>query len=129
MSKNIILTPVFRSEAAILAALKALGFSEVERATNMRIWGGTQRPADLVVRRAHAGCLYGDIGFVRGAVGYQMAMDEIDSRTLMRGEFLDRFSQEYAKAVTVAVMEQYGFHTVSETKVGKQMRIAMCQGW
>lgn len=104
MSKYLQFTEVvFKSRPLLLAALAALGYTQVEEGAALPLYGyeGDRRPetAELVVRRRHVGRLSNDVGFVRADGGYVPVISEFDQRTLLGGQFLVRLRTAYSEAV------------------------------
>ncbi len=104
MSKYLTFTDVlFTNEALLIAALRDLGYAEVEQGEGLPLYGyqGDVRKerAQLVVRRRFIGAASNDLGFARTAEGFVPIISEYDQRTLKDGKFLSCLRVAYNERV------------------------------
>ena len=116
----------FRDRRLLLAALRELGFAEVEEGEALSLYGyqGDRRPetAELVVRRRHIGPASNDLGFTRTAGGYTPLISEYDERTLLGGRFLASLRTAYSEQVVQEVTRRLQ-GTARRTVEGNVVRI------
>ncbi len=104
MSKYLTFTDVvFTNEALLIAALRDLGYAEVEQGESLPLYGyqGDMREecAQLIVRRHFIGAASNDLGFTRTANGYTPIISEYDQRTLKDGKFISSLRTAYNERV------------------------------
>jgi len=104
MSKYLTFTDVvFTNEALLIAALRDLGYAEIEQGESLPLYGyqGDVREerVQLVVRRRFVGAASNDLGFTRTANGYMPVISEYDQRTLKGGNFLASLRIAYNERV------------------------------
>ena len=109
----------FENAEWLVAALAELGYTAVERGTDLVLRGydgatrvdesGRTLTADIVVRRRHVGRSSNDIGFVRTAEGFVPVISDYDHRHHLPrvhggpGEFERRLRVGYGNARAAAV--------------------------
>lgn len=97
----------FADQRLLLAALKHLGYSDVEVGEGLPLYGyqGDRRPetAEVVVRRQHVGTASNDVGFTRTAQGLVPIISEFDLRTLHDGQFLVHLRTAYSEQIVEEV--------------------------
>jgi hypothetical protein len=98
---------VFASRELLLAALRELGYAQVEEGESLPLYGyqGDRRPetAALVVRRQHLGRTSNDLGFARTADGFVPIISEYDQQHLLGGRLLVKLRTTYSENVVEAV--------------------------
>lgn len=98
---------LFTDRKLLLAALRNLGYGEVEEGEALPLFGyqGDQRPetAQIVVRRQHLGSASNDLGFTRTPQGYVPLVSEYDQQTLQGGRFLVKLRTAYSEHVVEEV--------------------------
>ena len=98
---------IFKDRRLLLAALKDLGYSDVEEGQALPLYGyqNDRRPetAEIVIRRRFVGSLSNDIGFGRTAEGFVPILSEFDRRTLVHGQFLAKLRTAYNERVVEEV--------------------------
>ena len=98
---------VFKDRRLLLAALAAMGYSEVEEGESLPLYGyqGDQRAetAAIVIRRQHVGSASNDLGFARTELGYVPIVSEYDLGALQGGQFLPRLRTLYSERVVEEV--------------------------
>ncbi len=116
----------FQDRRVLLAALAALGFTEVEEGEALPLYGyqGDRRPetAALVVRRRHIGAASNDLGFARTTQGYTPLISEYDERTLFGGRFLVRLRTAYSEQAVEEITRRLQ-GTARRTVEGNVVRI------
>ena len=117
---------VFKDRRLLLAALAAMGYSEVEEGESLPLYGyqGDQRTesAAIVVRRQHLGSASNDLGFARTELGYVPIVSEYDSRALQGGQFLPRLRTLYSERVVEEVRNRL-HGTMRRTVEGNVVKI------
>ena len=108
MSKYICFTDVtFKDQRLLVAALAALGYTEVEQGERLPLHGyqGDVRSetAEIVIRRQHVGSASNDLGFTRTAQGFVPIISEYDQRMLHGGDLLVRLRSAYSEQVVEEV--------------------------
>ncbi|MBI4496633.1 MAG: DUF1257 domain-containing protein [Chloroflexi bacterium] len=98
---------VLKDRRLLLAALAALGYTEVEEGEALPLFGyqGDRRPetAEIVVRRRFLGAASNDIGFSRTPEGYVPVISEYDQRALHSGQLLVKLRTAYSEQVVQEV--------------------------
>ena len=103
-----------RDPGALVAALRALGFADIEvHAAAQALYGyqGDARPerAEVIVRRRYVGQAANDLGFARQADGtFRAIISEYDQGQGYDARWLGRLAQEYALARVQAVAKAHG---------------------
>ena len=116
---------MFKDHDLLLAALADLGYTQVEQADSLSLYGyaGDRRPetAQVVVRRQYLGSASNDLGFRLTDRGYVPIISEYDQRTLLDGRFLPRLRTAYAERVVETVRKRLrgSIHRVTEGSVVK----------
>lgn len=108
------------SKAHLLAALKALGFLQVEvHAAPQALHGWESgRTAEIILRREHLGTS-ADVGFARNASGtYDLVVAENDAK--FDSQWLARLSQTYAYGVARQMLQEQQFEIVEEKRLADQ---------
>ena len=117
---------VFKDRRLLLAALAAMGYSEVEEGESLPLYGyqGDQRAetAAIVVRRQHLGSASNDLGFARTELGYVPIVSEYDLRALQGGQFLPRLRTLYSERVVEEVRKRL-HGTMRRTVEGNVVKI------
>ena len=129
MSKYLVFDDViFRNRALLLAALKDLGYPEVESGDHLPLYGyqGDRRPqtAELVIRRQHIGPASNDLGFRGTPDGYVPIVSEYDVRTLAGGHFLAKLRTAYSEHVVQEVTRRL-HGTARRTVEGSLIKITV----
>jgi hypothetical protein len=122
----------FKEQKYLLAALKDMGFSDVEvHDTPQTIYGylGDERTdtAHVIVRRQHVGQSSNDIGFLRNTEGiFEASISEFDRDELKYdGEWLGKLSQRYAYHATLDQVKKQGFQVRQEKQDGGKIRLTL----
>jgi hypothetical protein len=97
--------------AHLLAALRDLGHEPQEGEVAARGFAGAR--AAVEVKIAVRG---GDIGFRRGAGGYEVVADWWGIRGVKQKEFIAQLTQRYAYHAARAKLQEQGFTLVTEEK-------------
>lgn len=111
-----------RDEECLLKALADLGYSEVERGTDLPLYGyqDDRRPetADVVIRRQHLSVGSNDVGFKRQADGtYQAIVSEFDhERGFLWNQRKNQLLQSYARHRVLKSMAKQGLRLVGEER-------------
>jgi hypothetical protein len=109
------------SKPHLLAALKALGFLQVEvhaSPQTLRGWE-SNRTAEIILRREHLSCS-ADVGFARNATGtYDLVVAENDTHQF-GNPWLARLSQTYAYGVAKQMLKEQQFEVVEEKRLADQ---------
>lgn len=101
-------------QAALLKALKEVGYSDIEvHSEPVHLFGymGDRRPekAHVVVRRKHISNASNDIGFVKQADGrYEAIVSEYDEK-LLGEDWVNKVCKIYAYYAVVEKLEEQGF--------------------
>ncbi len=121
MSQFVILRTIITNKAMLLAALKDLGFSNVEvheKAQHLYGYQGDRRvqTAEVIIRRKYVGSSSNDIGFKQREDGtFEAIVSEYDSRGCGYGEeWLNQLTQRYAYHATRDQAEREGLTFISE---------------
>lgn len=90
---------VFTSADLLVAALADIGYTNVERGSDIPLdgWGRQRQKADVVVRKRVIGATYGDVGFQRAEKGLIPVIDDIDVRSIHGGKFLPALRTAYGE--------------------------------
>jgi hypothetical protein len=98
---------VFKDRRLLLAALKDLGYGEVEEGESLPLYGyrndRRRETAEVVIRRRFVGALSNDIGFRRTDQGFTLILSDYDQRTLHDGRFLAKLRTAYGERVVEEV--------------------------
>lgn len=101
---------LFRDRQLLLAVLADLGYTRVEEADHLPLYGYQDdrrpEPAALVVRRRHLGSGSNDLGFARTVNGYFPIISAYDQRTLLGGQLLPKLRVAYAERVVETVRQR-----------------------
>ena len=110
MSHHVSIATVFKSEQALIAALKDLGFNPEVHKTPQNLvgyYGQKETPCHIIVSKRQG--LSADMGFQKQPDGsYKQVMDHMDSRRF------SHLTQTYAKHVIKAEQARMGYRMVSE---------------
>ena len=116
----------FTDQRLLLAALKELGYSDVEVGDGLPLYGyrGDRRPetAEVVVRRQHVGAASNDLGFTRTPQGLVPLISEYDLQTLRGGRFLVHLRTAYSEQVVEEVRRRL-HGTARRTAEGSLVKI------
>jgi hypothetical protein len=124
MSAFIICEPEDLTEEQILKTLELLGYTVVEKGTNLHLYGyrGDKRKevCEIVVRRKHIGSSSNDLGFKKVNGKFQMVVSEYDQRHLVtkhKGKQSMTFQQLFTQAASTS--------KVLENAKKKKMKVSM----
>jgi len=103
MSHYTVIQTQVREVPALVAALQAMGYKNVEvheQAQPLYGYQGDRRPesAEVIIRRQYVGGAANDVGFKRQASGeFQAIISEFDRRAHCPPSWLQRLNYEYAR--------------------------------
>jgi hypothetical protein len=129
MSKYLVFQEyVLKDRRLLLAALAALGYTEVEEGEALPLYGyqGDRRSetAQIVVRRCYVGVASNDLGFARTPDGYVPIVSEYDQHALHGGQFLAKLRTAYSEQVVEEVRRRL-HGTVRRTVEGGVVKITV----
>lgn len=108
---------VLRDRDTLAAALRAVGYAEVEvhdRPQLLHGWGSQAASAEVIVRHAHISGAAGDLGFARGQDGsFEAVMDSMDRARNGPG-WLPALTRAYGHAAALRYAEQNGYEVVTD---------------
>lgn len=100
MSKYLTYTDIqFARLELLLAALRDIGYTQVEQGTNLKLngYGNQRKTADVIIRKDVIGAWYGDVGFEKTPNGYVPVIDDIDVTHIHEGNFLPALRTAYGE--------------------------------